>query len=498
MAILAGVWALAAFAVWMYLKHGRGFAEVCYTDLALPSRWAEFRIKRGNHYIAQAELRLKERDLAGAIHLLRAGLAKSPANAQGRLRLAGLYNVITHRPDLAREVLLGGLPWLGGDAHYLQTTFQFLSEQEDDAECLRLASSLWENRPEPAIRRLLATHAANAAWQRGNYDLAEGFITRSGLASSSEGILLQARVDWSRGLHDLAVARLLDHLNAQPSDIGSLRQLTDYYRQLGRTADWQTSLVALLAADPLAAGPRLEYLRFLQTHGTRLYPSGLIDEFLAHFAHDPVALTQLAGLAAETGQPAIARHVQTALPLGSDARRQVTLLVAEALITAGEYAESLAALADYAREFPVDSSPAAPALHSLQAIALYGLKRPDEARLHLEALLAGTDLRADALVMIARRLDSVAAREPARLILARAIEQDPLNQAARARLIEIALEANDPASLETHLGPYLRLRQPSRELLARVRSFLGSDRRLFFEPQPRLLAAIEVALHPGR
>lgn len=492
-AIGATTWMIGVGCAWVYLRYQRDFSTARFADMLFPHRWPDFRTSRGDHYIAQAESQLKKQDAASALHLLRAGLAQSPANSRGRLLLANLYQQ-ARRPDLAREVFQGGLPHLAHDYDYLAATLSFYNHQQEDAEILNLTASRLNHHPPQPLRRLLAIHAAHAAYQRGRYDLAEDFISQHGLTETTEGLQLQARIEWARGLPDLAIARLTARLHREPTNIAIHALLSDFYRRQGRETEWQTSVIAQLAADPLAPTPRIEHLRLLRHQGNLARLSREADDFLNHFALDPDALLQLAGFAAETGQPALAQQVRAALPQESDSNRSAALLVAEAHLVAGEHAAALATLTELSRDHPTHSKQLEQGALGLQAIALYGLGQIAEARTQLDLFLARPDLRAEALVTVAQRLTAVGAADAARTVLTRAIERDPLNQAALTHLIELTLPANDPPALVAHLEHYLRLRQPSRSLLLRVRESLGSDRHLFLAEQAHTLNAIRTAL----
>jgi hypothetical protein len=95
---------------------------------------------------------------------------------------------------------------------------------------------------------------------------------------------------------------------------------------------------------------------------------------------------------------------------------------------------------------------------------------------------------------VAGRLSDRGARELALSALARAVETDPLNQAALASLIRLELETGHLAQLPAHLERFLHTRQPSREILAQAGVVLGSDRHLLLPAQKPLLAALQAAL----
>jgi tetratricopeptide (TPR) repeat protein len=495
--VSAGAWLLLAFGAWLFVKYHRDFPDVQYVDLLWPGRWAQYRINQGNHYIAQSEILLQRGEYALALHKLRVGLGKAPANAHGRRLLAQIY-LAYRRPDLAREVLLEGLPYLADDRMYLQTTLAFLLEFQEDAKLLEVTNRLLTAPAGSATRPVIATFAATAEFYRGSYDAAEELLECHHLHETADGAVLLARIAWEQGFPELALFRLKQHLAHHPRDDGARALLAGYYQSLGRISKWESTLVERVTGDPLAPAPRVAYL---QLHHRRGDESRLEHEttiFLQQFAQDPSALLLLATFAANAGRPALAGRVQQALAPYPENADSAALLVAEAHLVAGEYQTALDLIAGSTREYPEWVGQFVPAVSGLHVVALSGLGRLDEARLCLDHLLARQNLRAESLVAVAGRLSALGARDLALSALGRAVEIDPLNQAALASLIRLELDTGAVVRLPAYLGQFLRTRQPSREILSQARATLGSDRHLLLPGQADLLASSQTALarHP--
>lgn len=491
----AGLWVLLTLSAWLFVKYQRDFPEVKYVDLLWPGRWPQYRVNQGNHYIAQSETLLQQGEYLPAVQKLRIGVSKSPANSSGRTLLARVY-LAYRRPDLARDVLIDGLTYLPDNTAYVQSTLSFLLEFQEDAKLLEITHRMLAAPAIPATQPLLATFAATAAYYRGNYDEAEDLLARYHLADTADGVLLQARIAWERGYPELALLHLKEHLAAHPQHDAALALLAGYYQALGRTSEWESTLVERVTGDPLAPAPRVAYL---QLHHRRNDPARLEQEtatFLQQFGREPAALLLLADFAANTGQPALARRVQQALAPHPENAGAAALMVAEAHIVAGEFKTALDLIAGSTRAYPEWATQFAPVLNGLQAVALSGLGRMDEARLSLDHLITQKNLRADNLVAVASRLSTLGARELALSALGRAAEADPLNQAALANLIRLELDTGAVADLPAHLGQFLHTRQPSREILSRARAALGSDRLLLLPAQKPLLADLQTALGP--
>ena len=497
--LLLGLWFAATGAAWLFVKHYHGFPTAKYADLLWPGHWARYRADEGNYYIANADALLRQGETVAALHQLRAGLRKSPSNSAGRAKLARLY-LASRRPDLARELLLDGLNYLRDEPAYLQATLSFLLEFQEDDKLLEVTRPLLATSAPtpPACRALAATFAATAAFYRGNYDLTEDLLYQHHLAGSADGVLLLARVEWERGYPELALLRLKEHLTQLPGQDNARALLASYYRLLGRNGEWQSAIVERVVDDPSAAAPRIEYLHFHhQRHDeTRLQREA--ESYLSHFARDPKALLLLADFAANTGRPALAHRVLQIFAATGENTGAPALMVAESHLAAGEYQAAVNLIMDYSREYPEWTGQFDSVFNGLQAVAFYGLGKKDEARLYLDHLLTQKNLRADNLVAVADRLSALGARDLALSTLGRAVEADPLNQAALANLIRLELDTGSLAVLPGHLAHYLRTRKPSREILSRAYETLGSDRFLFFAGQTGLLGSLGTALAPRR
>ncbi len=494
---MLGLWLLLILGAWAFVKYRRDFPGVKYTDLLWPGRWPQYRVRMGDYYIGQSDALMKQGDYVLAVHKLRVGVSKAPANAQGRTLLARVY-LASRRPDRAKEVLLDGLTYLSGDPAYLQSTLAFLLEFQEDAKLLEVTHRLLTAPANPATRPLLATFAATAAFYRGNYAETEDLLERHQLRDSPDGVALQARIAWERGLPELALLRLKDDLALHPDHDGARLLLTGYYLSLHRISEWESALVERVASDPLSPAPRVAYLQLLHRRGDQARLEQETTALLQQFGQDPAALLLLADFAANSGRPDLARRVQQALSPHPENAGAAALMVAEAHLVAGQYQPAVDLIARYTREYPEWTGQFAAVFDGLQAVAYCGLGRPDEARLSLDHLLGQKNLRAANLVAIAQRLSALGARDLARSALDRAVEADPLNQPALASLIQLELEAGALDRLPAHLERYLRSRQPSREILARAGTVLGSDLQLLWPEQKGLLVSLQAARGPRR
>ncbi|MBM3855741.1 MAG: hypothetical protein FJ399_21735, partial [Verrucomicrobia bacterium] len=97
-----------AAALFGFVRYQRGMDTVHFGHIALPWRWGEFRVARGEHHLRRARQRQVEGRPQEALLLARAGLARAPAHREGRLLLVELL-AGAQLPGPAREALLDGL-----------------------------------------------------------------------------------------------------------------------------------------------------------------------------------------------------------------------------------------------------------------------------------------------------------------------------------------------------------------------------------------------------
>lgn len=478
---------LTATAAWGWLRFRRGIESIAWSDVALPHRWATVRMKLGEHYLREARGHLERREFAPALAKYRAGLSRSPRHLSARLELAELY-LAYRRPDLAKKLLLDRLEEFASDQAYLHRCLQFLFQFQADAELHAVCENLLRLDPQAQIP---AFYAASLALLRGDFDRAESLVREHRLDTATSGALLLARLDLERGFPELALARIERLLNEGVSDDECYALLMQIRRQLGQSRELELAATLRLAAFPFSHLPRIDFLHLQHERGDQTAFQREIDTYFAHFPEDQSALLALGDFAANKGLPELARRIENHFRTRDWLLEPAILMTAEAQLTAGNYSAGLAHLRAHLRDQASTAGRAAPVFDSLQALALFGLNRADEAQVHLERLLAQPNLRADNLQVIASRLLALGRAEHARTVLARAVALDPLNRTALTELIRLEAQLGHVQSLPAPTRRLLAMRRPSAAVLTAVRDRLGSDLQLFHADQSTLLAEID-------
>lgn len=488
-------WLGTASAAYLFVKYRRGFTDVQFSHmLLLPAKWDEYEMARGDFLIKNALQDMKDQKFREAFYGLRLGLIKSPANKEARLLLAQFYG-LWKRPDLTRITLLDGFAYHKNDNDYLKTLFSFLLQQQDDQQVLAYYKELLADDDAVTPRnQLVALAAASSCYFRGNYDQAESILHRYKLEPSRDGRLLTVRINWDRGARDLALDRLRE-LNAEfPNDEEIYAQTIAYLREAGRDDEARRESFLRALANPRNARARIDELYALHKEGDEASVKSTADSIFNDFSTDSNALLALADFAANSGNPALARRIYDHAKANDLNWEGAALMTVEANIVAKKYQTSLELVRELLKENPEWGKRFYSVFNGLQAIANYGLGDADAAQLFLNNFLTQSNVRAENLVAVSKRLLSVGARSQARQVLEQAVKSDALNQAALTNLVQLDLDLNNTAPLAGNVRKLLTMRRPSQDVLRTAYRKLGSDLFLFAPGRGTLLTDLRDAI----
>ena len=493
-AILLTVYLLLTVGAWWFVKYHRGVSQITYLDIALPSNWERYQVKRGDHHIQQARQLLQIGEGSRGFQLLRMGLARSPQNRDGRLFLSQVF-AANNRIDLAQETLINGLSYHRYDREYITSTLRFLIEHDEDLSALTLSNQLLED-PESSldILELAALSAATVHHHQGSYDLAESLLATKQIGNSLDGRLLQAQIEWDRGYRELSLVLLRSLRQDFPSSERVYSRLQDALIHENLNAESRRLSILHQIKHPNRSRSQLDRIRSLTAEGDTHAATLAAHQMIAKFSLNPSPLLELGDFAATTSNVTLARtlirHFQQ-----HDLPKQdiVRLLVIEALLNAGQYQEVIDEVSHI-----LQSSPTADQItntaRGLAAIAHYGLGDTGTGATNLTAFMSQPQLRPESLLAIADRLASMGNREAAKTTLAQASQLSPKSQPILTRLLELNLEDRDPTQLPARLELLLNMRKPSPALMAGALKWLNSDKFVFLDGRAALIGKIEQRL----
>lgn len=487
-------WLALSTALFLFLRHGRGYERVSFFHTAFPWKWDERRIIQGEELIDRAKADLKEQRLRDAFHSLRVGVNLAPKNREGRQLLAQFYTVIG-RQDQAISLMEDGLEGAEEDIEYLRSLLQLLLQFQRDNTVQSIASRLLPPTPQVTQRnQLIALAAATAKFHRGNYDQAEDLIIAYDLLRTKEGWPLMARIDWERGARSTAVLRLEQLIERTPAEDSIYVMLGSFYRELGMDTKAESTALLRQLMNPDAPAPRIGLLYAYREKGDTQRLKATVEGYFRDFGSDRDAMWALADFAANTGDSALADRVVEYCNLHNLPKDGPTLMGIEAAIVGKQYRLGLELIDRLNRDNPRWSAQFAPVLAGLQAIGNFGIGNRDLGDAHLNSFLAQPNLRVESLSAVSNRLLELGAKDKARRVLEQTLKADPLNQAALSRLISIDLELGQTADMGRNIRQLTSMRKPSLELMERAVRTLQSDQFVFLPTRSEILESLKQAI----
>ena len=491
-------WFTLAGALYFHFKYNKEFDQVSYTKMLtlLPFGLETHRVEMGNYHIERGLSEIKEGNYRDALRLIRIGVARSPANLEGRRVLAEFYEIALKRHDIAVDQLLQGIE-LGGiqDGEYLKATLRVLLRYQMDKDIQNLANKYLPEEPELTdINRTLAFGAANANYLRGNYDLAEDYIIDYKLLESLEGVLLSAQISWDRGSKIAAMTKMEYSIEKFPNSEPLLMQLSRYHRELGEIEEARRYAILRNVSDPLSVAPRLELLYIYNKSEDFEREQLETQRMLQQFRNDEPALQSLANFAADTGNIELARRTYEEALENEFVIDAFALLLIEAHLVDKDYQGALDFSEELIKERPDWLTQRWAIFSSLRAVASYGINRPDLGEIYLQDFIDDASNQAQTYIAVSRRFTEIDRVQQARTVLTHAYQKAPTNQKILSELIRSELSLGNTENLSRLLSRYLQMRRPQIELLTEAYNKLGSDRFIFTPDRQSLLLQLNAIL----
>lgn len=491
-------WFSLGAALYFHFKYRKEYDDVSYVKMLtlLPFGVDEHRVEMGNFQIEKGLAEVKEGNYRDALRLLRLGVARAPANLEGRAVLAEFYEIALKRHDIAADQLLRGLEQGGiDDLDYLKKTLRVLLRYQMDEEIQSLADKYLPEEPELTdINRSLAFGTANANYLRGNYDRAGDYLISYNLLESIEGILLSAQISWDRGNQIAAITKMEQSIRRFPNSEPLLMQLSRYHRELGEIDEARRYAILRNVSDPLSPAPRLELLYIYNKSGDTEREQRETQRMLKQFRDDEDALKSLANFAADTGNIDLARRTYEEALESEYSIDAFALLLIEAHLVDKDYQGALDFSEELLKERPDWLTTRSGIFNSLRAVASYGINRPDLGEIYLQDFLDDASTPVQTYLAVSRRFSKINRHQQTRKILMVAYQKAPTNQKLLSELIRTDLKLGNTENLNRLLSRLLQMRRPQMELLAEAYTKLGSDRFIFTPDRESLLLELSAIL----
>ena len=477
----------------MVARYGRNAENARFADVLLPPRWPRFERAKADKLYANAIVARGAGDVWGAIRCLEAALRHDPAHLPARLSLARGWTAVG-RHAAALDTMRSGSVYHRNHPKFLEELLLVLRAQHRDDEIVSVANGVLSDPASTVVARSLAKVAARVACYERNYFDRLGPTTDSTLGDRRASQLLEARISWQQGFHELAIVQLRTSFASDPADEASQLLLASWLGQCDRPDEARRALLELCLARPGSIAGRIALIRAYRTANAPLQAEATLGETLVTFAADRGALMALADDAVLRADDALCRRIRDVARASAFATEPFDLMIAEAQIRRGDARAAIATLqgAD-ANWDEAERQQFAPLADGLRGCALIATGEHQLGRAVLSA--AESHVAPTIAVAIAELLLARGNPQTAREILGRAARSAPLEDSlALTRLIETELVLNRLEELPANITRFASMRRPSPHVLRVAQHKLGSDQLLFSSDRDPALQTVNESL----
>ncbi|NDV61143.1 hypothetical protein G0Q06_01625 [Puniceicoccales bacterium CK1056] len=495
--VLLGVfgWMGKSVGLYYFFKNVRDFEDVSFTDMVLfPANRSNVRIQQGNYQIDQGKAALEREDYRRAFSLLREGVARSPANIEGRMLLAQVY--AGWRPDLATDILVGGVQYGLEDPDFIKLMSTLLLMSKEDDRILELTDKLLEEDPPLEVQRILNVMRMQSAMFKGKYDIVRQIFESTDIKQTMDGVIIGTSLYIKTGKADTAAQVLASVINSSPG--GNLdpvyTRLVNIYKTEKEYNKAREAALELVIQKPLEWQPRIMLIDVLSASGMTDRRDREIDALLQEHRNNEQAMTALAQLAAEYGNVrASSRLYDLALENGYNLGL-FSLSLAEAYVSNGEPAKAIELCNELVREDPSWLLNSESTFNAIRALAYYTQGDSELGNLYLKNFLESTRTNVNQLFQASRSYKKYDLTEQALKILEEAYAREEGNEAVLVSLIDVEMEVGAYFAISQHLKKLFELRRPDYAIIEDIHQRLQSDRFLFTEDRVTLLEELEKIL----
>lgn len=495
--LLLGIftWAGKSAALYFFFKNVRGFEDVAFVDMiAFPMNRSNVRGQQGDYQIEIAKEALEREDYRRAFSLLREGVARAPANLEGRMLLAQIY--AGWRPDLSAELLVSGVEYGMADADYIKLMSMLLLNERQDDKILEVTESLLDEEVPEEVRQILNVARLQSAMFVGRYEIAREVFEETDIKQTLDGVILGTMLYMRVGKEESATEVLLSVINSlQDQEISAVySQLVTVYKELEAYDKAREAALEMVIRNPMQWRPRIVLIDILSASEQVARRDREIEALLQQHRNDEQAMTALSKLCAEYGNiRAASRLYEIALENGYSLSL-FSLTLAEAHVNHGDTAKAIELCNELVREDPSWLLNAESRFNAIRSLAYFNHGDSELGWLYLKNFLESRRTNVSQLYQAARSFRKFGHEQEALLILEDAYRRDSDNEAVLAALIDVEMNLGIYFSIDEHLEALFTLRRPDYPLIESIHQRLQSDRFLFTEDRVALLDQLESVL----
>ena len=496
--VLAG-WMSVAGALYFWFKIKHEYEDVTYAKMvALPFRIDAHRRELGDYHIQTAKAFIQQKKYREAFDYLRAGVARSYGNLEGRRMLAEFYDFGHHLHDEAARTLVKGVEHGGvEDPQYMSSVYRFLLRHEYDDRIIELGEQLLkEEIQQDKVSRLTALATATAYFNLFKHDNALRHIDQYDLLEVPEGNILVAQIYWSRGQREKAFNLLAQTSEKFPDAAQVHTRISDFHLEAGNLHAARRSAVLAQVTNPHSQDVILKVLELECKLDMVDRANNSFQDVLNNFPSDRATLLKTASLVARLGRLDYALEVEArSIKAGIDDAR-FPLSVLSACILSGEHETALEqgkALLASSGEWKVSYHRSM--LLCLISAAAFGKGDLELGRLHLKDFLQSKEPPADEIHHLAHHFETLGLPEQERQVLEFGRDKHPEYRPILEELVRRGLARQDHSSFPEDLRSMLEVRRKNAHLLLECQAAMSSDQFLFLPERKELTESLDNMLY---
>ena len=497
--LAAAGWLAVAGALYFWFKKKHHYDEVTYVKMvALPFRVEAHRRELGDFHVEKAKALIAEKNYREAFEYLRAGVARSHGNLDGRRMLAEFYDFGHHLHDEAAKTLVKGVEHGGvDDPQYMSSVYRFLLQHEYDDRIIELGEELLKEEIEQdKVSRLTALATATAYFNLYKYDRALRHIEQYNLLEVPEGNILVAQVHWSRGQREEALQVLAGTTRKFPAAAQVYTRISDFHAEAGDLHAARRNAVLAQVTNPLSQDVALKVLELECQLDMVDRADNSFQDVLDNFSGDRASLLKTASTVARLGRPGYAVQVESrAAQAGIDDAR-FPLAVLSARILGGEHEAAFTqatGLLASSGQWKVGYHRSM--LLCLLSAASFGKGDPEQGRIHLRDFLQSKEPPADEIHHLALHFEKLGLPVQERQVLEFGQQKHPGYRPILEDLVRRALARRDYASFPEDLRTMLEVRRKDAHLLLECQAAMASDQFIFLPGRDELIESLDNTLH---
>jgi hypothetical protein len=491
----AVLWTGKSLALFYFFRSIRNFEAVSLVDtFFFPLNRATVRIQQGDYQIEQAKGALEREDYRRAYALLREGVTRSPANLEGRMLLAQIY--AGWRPDLAAELLVGGIEDGLENPDYVKLMNMLLLNQKQDRKILELSESLAARAPSPEIQQILNVARLQSAMFLGRYDIAREVFEGTDIEMTLDGVILGTRLYMRAGKPEIATQVLLSVIRTLPdANLDPVyTQLVTLYKERKMYDRAREAALELVIRNPMEWRPRILLIDILSASEQQARRDREIEALLQQHRNEEQAMIALAQLCADYGNVRSASRLYEIALENGYSLSLFSLALAEAFVNNGEPQRAIDLCNELVREDPSWLVNAESSFNAIRSLAYYNHGDPDLGALYLKNFLSSRRSNVNQLYQASRSFRKFGLQHEALRILQEAYQRDNQNELVLSALIDLEMDLGAYFAIDDHLEWLFELRRPDYALLESIHRRLQSDRFLFTDDRVALLQELEQIL----